>query len=328
MGPLTGVDNICRHVVDFYGDDAQMARRVAEHLAGGHSRGEVMVMVVTPAHRVQIERELGRFGIDAAKAASSGTLVHSDAGETLARLMSGGRLDQARFYSVVGGLMESVVGTGARACAYGEMVQLLWEAGRVNEAIALESLWNELASRFSFSLYCAYRSEATCEDLDAMRAICDLHTDVVGDLPDASRLRWPQETWQTCEAAFSPSPEAARSARHFVAAALSRWNMEALSDSAQLVVTELGTNALRHARSPFTVHLSRTSAKLRISVWASCSEVPEWRDAAPDATSGRGIAVVHALADSWGWDVHAIEGDHAEGGSRRTGKDVWAELST
>lgn len=328
MGPLTGVDNTCQHVVDFYGDDAQMARRVGEYLAGGHSRGEVMVMIATPAHGVQIERELRSFGIDVAKAASSGMLVRSDAGETLAQFMSGGRLDQALFDSVMGDLMGSVVRTGARACAYGEMVQLLWEAGNVNEAIALESLWNELASRSSFSLYCAYRSEATCEDLEARRVICDLHTDVVGDLPDASRLRRPQDTWQTCEAAFAPGPEAARSARHFVAAALSRWNMEALSDSAQLVVTELGTNALRHARSQFTVHLARTSAKLRISVWDSCSEVPKWRDAAPDATSGRGIAVVHALADNWGWDVHAIEGDHADGGSRRTGKDVWAELST
>ena len=41
-------------------------------------------------------------------------------------------------------------------CVFGEMVWLLWDAGQVNAAIEVETLWNELGHQYPFSLLCAY----------------------------------------------------------------------------------------------------------------------------------------------------------------------------
>ncbi|HTD07991.1 MAG TPA: ATP-binding protein [Solirubrobacteraceae bacterium] len=108
-------------------------------------------------------------------------------------------------------------------------------------------------------------------------------------------------------------------ARRLIACELRRWgHHEALVDDAVLVVSELASNAVIHAGSPFTVSIQSRDSLLRIAV----------RDAAPvpAGTNGdrgllvrapHGLAVVQALADQWG--VELADGDGI-------GKIVWAEL--
>lgn len=309
MGSYTGIEKSSEHLVDFYVDDTQMAARVGSYLTKGYRSGEVMVLIATPDHRAQIEAVLSANGLDVPTLASEGTLVHADASETLGRLTNAGQVVPERFDAVVGGLLGAAMYGGRRACAYGEMVHLLWERGLLNQAVVLESLWNELGHRLPFSLYCTYRSQVAEGDPEAVRSICDLHTEVV----NAAEL---ERTAQgTCEAHFPNSPEAVRSVRMFVAEALGRWSMSYLLDAALLVATELGTNAIRHASSPFRIELDRRQGRLRIACWDSGSGSPRKREAAPDATSGRGIAVIEALSCGWGWELRAGE------------KEVWAELA-
>lgn len=87
--------------------------------------------------------------------------------------------------------------------------------------------------------------------------------------------------------------------------------------SAILLVSELVTNALRHAVSPVTVVVVRTPATVRIEVEdGDADSAPRMRGASEEAEGGRGLVLVDALATQWGTDV---VGD---------GKRVWVELGT
>jgi anti-sigma regulatory factor (Ser/Thr protein kinase) len=83
------------------------------------------------------------------------------------------------------------------------------------------------------------------------------------------------------------------------------------------LVSELATNAIEHARSPFTVAISESGVRLRVSVEDDDPTRPHLRSAAPDDTRGHGLRSVEALAASWGTEL--IEGD---------GKAVWFEVMT
>src|SRR5439155_510985 len=107
-----------------------------------------------------------------------------DAAETLSLFMLDGIPDVVRFRTVIGGVLEqakATAGDRARATVFGEMVALLWAAGKRDAAIRLEELWNDLAQTHAFSLRCAYpmadfhREEHSA----AFRAICERHSGVI-----------------------------------------------------------------------------------------------------------------------------------------------------
>lgn len=99
------------------------------------------------------------------------------------------------------------------------------------------------------------------------------------------------------------------------------WELpEDAVETAVLLLSELMTNASCHARVPSdrligTRCVLRTDA-LRVEVSDACSVLPTPRQAALDDESGRGLALVEALADAWG--AH-----HRECG---IGKTVWFEV--
>ena len=71
------------------------------------------------------------------------------------------------------------------------------------------------------------------------------------------------------------------------------------ADAVVLTVSELITNAHIHARSDADLVLTWDGACLYVSVHDDSPQVPRPRAAGPDATSGRGMALVDALADDW-----------------------------
>lgn len=89
------------------------------------------------------------------------------------------------------------------------------------------------------------------------------------------------------------------------------------AEVAELLVTELVTNALVHTEQGAEVSASLAAARLRVEVrdYAARRPVP-YVPAADDGTHGRGLALVQALADAWG--VDALEPGR--------GKVVWFEL--
>jgi signal transduction histidine kinase len=89
-------------------------------------------------------------------------------------------------------------------------------------------------------------------------------------------------------------------ARRFTVETLRRWGADGVLDEAELIVSELVTNALRHASSPSRVVLSATDSCLRIEVADDGrGGVVRWHPG-PHDTSGRGLMLVEAMADRWG----------------------------
>jgi anti-sigma regulatory factor (Ser/Thr protein kinase) len=102
--------------------------------------------------------------------------------------------------------------------------------------------------------------------------------------------------------------------RRFTEHWLSMWGCEALVDDAQLLVSELVSNAVLHAGTEVTLVLDLDEERLRIEVSDGTSVLPIPRAALPEATTGRGLLIVDRISDRWGT------------GTRPGGKVVWAEL--
>jgi len=61
----------------------------------------------------------------------------------------------------------------------------LWRRGQADAAIRLEVLWNDLATKYSFSLLCGYAIESFSKDLSRIEEVCHEHTHVLGNLAQA-----------------------------------------------------------------------------------------------------------------------------------------------
>jgi anti-sigma regulatory factor (Ser/Thr protein kinase) len=104
--------------------------------------------------------------------------------------------------------------------------------------------------------------------------------------------------------------------RHFVRQQLTEWSMDPLIDVAELLVSEVVTNSIRHALAGGWVSVSRTAERVRVEVTDTGGGTPTPRQAEPHEPTGRGLAIDDARADSWG----VVEPD-------ARGKTVWFELT-
>lgn len=94
--------------------------------------------------------------------------------------------------------------------------------------------------------------------------------------------------------------------RRQVRACLGAWRLTGAEDGVPLVVSELVTNAMRHAPCP-AIGLTVTAgdAELLIEVRDGSGTPPVMRLASgPEGEDGRGLPLVHALSRDWGWTPH------------------------
>jgi len=106
-----------------------------------------------------------------------------------------------------------------------------------------------------------------------------------------------------------------RAARHFTRTHCAAWSLgRGACEDATLVASELVTNAILHARSAMALRLVHEPHRLRVEVEDEDSRRPVIPAPDGDATGGRGLGLVSALAREWGVDA------------TRCGKVVWAEL--
>jgi anti-sigma regulatory factor (Ser/Thr protein kinase) len=129
-------------------------------------------------------------------------------------------------------------------------------------------------------------------------------------------LRDRHPAWYAALPATSQAPGLARQA---IREALPSWQLAQLEEAALLLVSELVTNAVRHARNEgrmIALRLETTAGGLRIEVHDGDSRWPQ--PGTPDDLdeSGYGFVLVDALASTWGVTDLAV------------GKAVWAVLDT
>ena len=118
------------------------------------------------------------------------------------------------------------------------------------------------------------------------------------------------------EIILAPQPESVAAARRFVREALVGHHLSALVDDVTLVASELTTNAVRHAGTPFTVTVRGVADAVVLSVRDGSSARPVPQDAGSEDDAGRGVVIVDVVSRDWGV---VVEG--------RT-KTVWAEFDT
>ena len=141
-------------------------------------------------------------------------------------------------------------------------------------------------------------------------------------LADNTVCQQAQRPAATC--AFPPQAESARRAREFTRITLQDWGIAGQADVAELVVSELVTNSLRHGllsaqwmpgEHPVGLTLLRLDPYLMCMVTDPGRDCPVRIDSCASAESGRGLQVVETCSARWGWEPIA-------GG----GKVVWALL--
>jgi anti-sigma regulatory factor (Ser/Thr protein kinase) len=111
-------------------------------------------------------------------------------------------------------------------------------------------------------------------------------------------------------------------ARGHVRSVAVEWGLRDLADTAELLASELVTNAIDASQhlgtsEPPVVRLWLVSdqVSLVIHVWDACKEIPVRKDADADDLSGRGLMIIDTLSADWG-SYHEAQG-----------KVVWAMVS-
>jgi len=120
-------------------------------------------------------------------------------------------------------------------------------------------------------------------------------------------------------------PGAVPCARLHARLVLAEWGLKALADTAELLVSELVTNAVRtsaalpeaqHSLPTVRMWLSADHERVLVQVWDADHQLPVPEQPDPDAERGRGLLLVESLSEAWG----------AYRPQRSIGKIVWATL--
>lgn len=305
------------HVVKFYEHDRELVGAAGPYLAAAIHAEEAAVVIATEPHRRAFEAALEAHGVDVGRAKAEGTLLSLDAATTLSEFRGGGKIDHDAFHDVIGGVVRSAAACGRPVRAYGEMVALLWDAGDVLAAIELERLWHELAGELPFTLFCSYpaASVAADEHAHALAQVCQLHSCVLS--PTVEETRQPAAaTAQTgISALFGAEPESPGMARRLVVDALQRWGAAStLVNDVALLVSELATNAVRHAHSSFSISVRASGSTLRVAVHDAVGLAGTGSQAWLIPEPLHGLSLVDALCTCWGVE------------DTPRGKLVWADL--
>jgi anti-sigma regulatory factor (Ser/Thr protein kinase) len=148
--------------------------------------------------------------------------------------------------------------------------------------------------------------------------------DTVKD-PASMTTAWPLSSSLPLGALVTATPCARLHAR----AVLAEWGLHSLAESAELIVSELVTNAIRASTRSngqprydgaglpvVVVRLGTDGERVMIEVWDGIPGAPVAERAGPDDESGRGLVLVEAVCARWSWET--VPG--------WPGKVVWAEL--
>ena len=126
--------------------------------------------------------------------------------------------------------------------------------------------------------------------------------------------QWPLQSYLELGALPGAVPCARLHTRHV----LWEWGLASLADSTELLVSEMITNAVQASRAmaQAAVRLGLVSdqAQVMVLAWDASPLPPEQADPGEDAENGRGLLLVDAISEQWGW---YFPGDHAGASAAR-----------
>jgi anti-sigma regulatory factor (Ser/Thr protein kinase) len=132
-----------------------------------------------------------------------------------------------------------------------------------------------------------------------------------------------QQTVSQTHLELSALPTAVPCARGHVRSVALEWGLADLADTAELVASEIVTNAVKGSaklKTPATpvvrLWLTSDGVSMVIHVWDASDEMPVRQEAGPGDDSGRGLMIIDALSKDWGAYRKA------------DGKVVWAMITS
>jgi signal transduction histidine kinase/CheY-like chemotaxis protein len=169
------------HFAQFFETDAALVDAVCDFGASGFASGGTVVVIATVPHLAEIERRWTSRGMDVAAARRERRYEPIDARALLGRLVPEDWPRARSFIEHVGPVITGAIARGGPVWAFGEMVGLLWAEARYSAAVRLEELWNELAERHAFTLFCGYpsRRDMAAAPPEALRRVCGEHAHVL-----------------------------------------------------------------------------------------------------------------------------------------------------
>ena len=162
-----------RHEIFFCFDDATLLDGLTHFIADALSTGNAAIVWATEAHRDSLLERLHARGVDIDAAVRGGTYISSDDTEAP---------DPDRMLQAVRGLSEAASKAGKkhpRVAVCGERAGRLWAEGKIDAAIRLEQLCNELARQCDVEILCGYPLPEGREDDQGWKTICAEHTAVI-----------------------------------------------------------------------------------------------------------------------------------------------------
>jgi hypothetical protein len=161
------------HRAQLYRDDAFLTTAVCEFIRSGLTWGEGIAILATSAHRQVITQQLLESCIPFHRALSEGQVLFMDAHEALALVLGERGPDPEAFQNLICGATDDLKARFGRVGIYGELVDILCSRGKVEQALELEGLWNELLShRPDCRLLCGYsmRNLASPDEVSSVLA--------------------------------------------------------------------------------------------------------------------------------------------------------------
>lgn len=304
------------HQVLVYDDPLDLARTIGDFAVDALEHGGSLVLIARREHLEEAGEWVRLSGsLVAPEGPGGGRYQTFDAEDVI------GELDRAPNPSDT---FEALLAT---ACAripadtkfvhiFEDLAATLWERGRRDLAVEIEEVGSRLAKRRGGSILCAYPADVlrNPRHLEAV-GVCHDHVirrsttprPEVGNRPHGARSK-----------VFPASNPSCRAARQFVRSTVEgAGNDGEVADAAELICSELAANAVRHAHSAFSVHVTCGDQGVRLTVAESeSSHVTPSHNRATSfpVRAPRGLGIVSALSQDWGVD------------DREEGKIVWAEL--
>jgi DNA-binding NarL/FixJ family response regulator len=147
-----------RHEIVVCSDESVLIQSFSQFVANALEAGSPAIVVATKPQLVSISHHLTSCGLDAAAAEQSQNLFLLDVGEALSRFSSHDSLDAIRVRDQAGDMLDAAarVAHGARLAACGVCAPMLWARGKKDEAVLLESVWEDLSKAYGVDILCGY----------------------------------------------------------------------------------------------------------------------------------------------------------------------------
>jgi len=170
------------HELKIFSSDASFLDGFTSFIASGLNSGNAVVVVATEAHRQGLFEKLQTQGFDLDAIVKCGSYVSIDARGALSSFMVDDQLDPIQFVNMVSTVVETASkapnGATRRVSVCGEGAPLLWKQGKLDAAVRVEGLWDEVSQKHGLSTLCGYLSEDLLDEKahQVFQTICSLHS--------------------------------------------------------------------------------------------------------------------------------------------------------